>query len=137
MRLCYFMAQFVLKAERNCFNLVSLCRASFRRGHFSQLQFSQHLLLIWPIHASYIGACPYTCIIWCMYLYSKTPNQLQKWAFSYISPCTWIQGNGGHKKVGYSSIKYFVWGGGFKILAFKKLFAKNDKNSLKISMLSE
>ena len=40
--------------------------------------------------ASYFGACRYTCILWCMHLHTKPCKQLQKWAVSYISACTWM-----------------------------------------------
>ena len=107
-----FHSSIRFKIERNCFNVVSLCRASFgiaierkssnqsnttlmHRGpvyQFWPLR-SQSLIIEWLIRASYIGACTYTRIIWCMHLYTKPPDHLQKWAVSYISACTWMRGN--------------------------------------------
>ena len=56
-----FPSSILFQSKRNLFNVVSLSRASLRI--VIEGKFLNFLLMIWPMCASYIGACSYTRII--------------------------------------------------------------------------
>ena len=68
--------------EKKLFNLISLCKSYFRivrEGVFLNFyRKNQLLLIIWPTFSSYISACTYTRIIWCMHLHPKTTKLYTK-----------------------------------------------------------
>ena len=90
-----FHSSIRFKNERYCFDVVSLCRASFRIVisncvyQIWPLRY-QSLMIIWRMGASYIGACTDNRITWCMHLHTKPPDHS---TVSYVIACTWMQGN--------------------------------------------
>ena len=83
-----FHSSIRFKNERNCFNVVSLGRASFgivvSISTFKILKFDDNLTCRCFTH---------TWITWWMHLYTKPPDNSEKYAVSYISACTWMWGN--------------------------------------------